>query len=64
MKVIAEGVPAKGMQAWKTMLSERQRHAVASYLYTLRGTQPEGPKAPEGIEVAGSDNPRYNLGTL
>jgi cytochrome c oxidase cbb3-type subunit III len=62
MTVIANGVLEKGMQAWKTMLSERQRYAVASYLYTLRGSQPANPKAPEGVEIPGSDNPKYLLG--
>lgn len=61
MTVIANGVLEKGMQAWKTMLSQRQRYSVASYIYSLRGSTPDAPKAPEGEEVAGSDDPHYNL---
>ena len=61
MYVIAEGVLEKGMQAWKTMLSQSQRHAVASYIYSIRGSNPDAPRAPEGEFVEGSDNPRWGL---
>ncbi len=61
MHVIAEGVLEKGMQSWKNMLSENQRHAVASYIYSLRGSNPDTPRAPEGNLVEGSDNPRWGL---
>lgn len=61
MHVIAEGVLDKGMQAWKNQLSLDQRHAVASYIYDIRGTNPDTPRAPEGEHVPGSDNPRYLL---
>ncbi len=50
VKVIIEGVPAKGMISWKGVLSPDQIQAVASYIYTLRGTTPANPKAPEGTE--------------
>lgn len=48
LRVINEGVLEKGMIAWKTVLKQDQIYAVASYLYTLRGTTPAAPKAPEG----------------
>lgn len=48
LHIINEGVPAKGMITWKNVLSQDQIYAVASYIYTLRGTNPPGPKAPEG----------------
>jgi cytochrome c oxidase cbb3-type subunit 3 len=48
--IINEGVPAKGMISWKTMLGQAQIYAVASYIYTLRGTDPPNPKAPAGEE--------------
>ena len=49
MKVIDKGGrPGKGMEAWEKKLSRSQRHAVASYIYTFRGTTPKSPKAPEG----------------
>ncbi len=61
MRVIENGVLEKGMTAWKNTLSVRQRHAVASYIYTLRGTHPEGPREPQGEEFPGSDSPGYLL---
>jgi cytochrome c oxidase cbb3-type subunit 3 len=61
MHVIAKGVLEKGMQAWENSLSLRQRHAVASYIYSIRGSAPPDPRAPEGELVAGSDDPNYNL---
>ncbi len=44
---IWNGVPAKGMITWKNYLSPDQIHSVASYIYTLRGTNPKNPKPPE-----------------
>lgn len=61
MQIIAKGVLAKGMQAWESSLSLRQRHAVASYIYSIRGSNPPDPRAPEGELVAGSDSPQFNL---
>ncbi len=48
VKVITEGVPAKGMIAWKTQLSRNQILQVTSYVETLKGTNPPNPKAPQG----------------
>jgi cytochrome c oxidase cbb3-type subunit 3 len=48
LRTIINGVPAKGMIAWKTMLKPADIEAVASYVWTLRGTTPANPKAPEG----------------
>ncbi len=62
MYVIENGVLEKGMQAWKSMLSLRQRHAVASYIYSLRGSNPPEPRrAPQGEVVPGSDSPTFQL---
>lgn len=47
---IIEGVPAKGMIPWKTVLSRDDIYAVACFIYTLRGADPPNPKAPEGEE--------------
>jgi cytochrome c oxidase cbb3-type subunit 3 len=44
---IWNGVPAKGMITWKNYLNPKQIEAVASYIYTLRGTNPKNPKPPE-----------------
>ena len=37
VKVIWDGVPAKGMITWKTVLKPDEIQSVASYIYTLRG---------------------------
>ena len=47
--VVSEGVLAKGMPAWSTMLAPEQVEAVVAYVLTLRGTTPASPKAAEGI---------------
>jgi cytochrome c oxidase cbb3-type subunit III len=47
LKVIWNGVPEKGMVTWKGVLKPDQIHAVASYIYTLRGTHPVNAKLPE-----------------
>lgn len=48
MRTITEGVPAKGMITWKNVISPNDIYAVASHIYTLRGSNPPNPKAPEG----------------
>ncbi|MBX3748133.1 MAG: c-type cytochrome [Verrucomicrobiae bacterium] len=47
LRVIWDGVPDKGMVAWKGVLQPAEIHAVASYAYTLRGTDPPNPKPRE-----------------
>ncbi len=47
-KTIKYGVPAKGMISWQTQLNARQIQEVASYILTLKGTNPANPKQPEG----------------
>ena len=47
LKIIINGVPEKGMLSWRSMLKPSEVQAVASYIYTLRGTQPPNPKPPE-----------------
>lgn len=47
-KVIKYGVAAKGMPTWEAQLSPKDMQNVASYILTLRGTNPPNPKAPEG----------------
>jgi len=46
-KTITFGVPAKGMLAWKGVLSDEDLGAVASYVYSIRNTNLPG-KAAEG----------------
>jgi cytochrome c oxidase cbb3-type subunit 3 len=48
VRIVTDGVPAKGMIAWKTTISKQQILEVSSYLLTLKGTNPPNPKAPQG----------------
>ncbi len=48
VKVIQEGVPTKGMIAWKPVLPEKDLLEAASYIYTLKGTNVPNGKAPQG----------------
>ncbi len=57
LKVIINGVPEKGMLTWKTMLKPSEIYAVASYIYTLRGTHPPNPKPPENQVPQGPQKP-------
>jgi cytochrome c oxidase cbb3-type subunit 3 len=47
LQTIWNGVPSKGMVTWKGTLKPGTIYAVASYIYTLRGTHPKNPKPPE-----------------
>jgi len=47
-KTITYGVPSKGMISWQSQLSPKQIQQVASYVLTLKGTNPAGPKEPQG----------------
>lgn len=47
-KTIKYGVPAKGMIAWESQLSPRQMQEVASYILSLKGTNPPNAKEPQG----------------
>jgi len=51
VSLINNGVPAKGMIAWRSILNEKQIHEVSSYIGMLRGTNPPNAKAPEGKKV-------------
>lgn len=45
---IKHGVPDKGMIAWEAQMSLSEIQSVASYILTLKGTNPPNPKAPQG----------------
>lgn len=47
-RTISEGVPAKGMVAWKTQLLPAEMMSLAAYVGTLQGTNPANPKEPQG----------------
>ncbi len=45
---IKAGYPEKGMQSWATDYTPKEMSFLASYIKTLRGTNPPGAKAPQG----------------
>ncbi|MCB0429074.1 MAG: c-type cytochrome [Flavobacteriales bacterium] len=47
-KTIRHGVPEKGMISWESQLSAANIHEVASYVWSLQGSNPPDAKAPEG----------------
>jgi cytochrome c oxidase cbb3-type subunit 3 len=47
-KTVTEGVLEKGMPPWGKVLKPAQLDAVVAYVFTLRGTNPPNPKAPQG----------------
>ncbi len=53
VKIIWDGVPAKGMVTWKSVLKPDEINAIASYIYTLRGAKLLTPgKLPENQQPA------------
>ena len=58
-KTIKYGYPDKGMQSWQTTYSPVQMQQLASYIRSLKGTNPPNPKAPQGDlykEVAAAED--------
>jgi cytochrome c oxidase cbb3-type subunit III len=57
-KTIKYGVPEKGMISWQAQLKPADMQKVASYILTLKGTNPPNPKAPQGViwKEAASDS--------
>lgn len=47
-KTIKYGVPEKGMISWQQQLKPTQMQQVASYILTMKGTNPPGGKDPQG----------------
>ncbi|MEK0420364.1 MAG: hypothetical protein RLZZ161_215 [Bacteroidota bacterium] len=47
-KTITYGVEAKGMKSWKNDIMPADIQKVASYIKSMRGTNPPGAKAPQG----------------
>lgn len=50
-RVIYDGVPEKGMIAWKSQLSVDEIYAATAYVWSLHGTTPAKPKEPQGDKV-------------
>jgi cytochrome c oxidase cbb3-type subunit 3 len=57
LKVIINGVPEKGMITWRGVLKPAEIQAVASYIYTFRGSSPPNPKPPENQQQPDAPNP-------
>ncbi len=51
LNVIKVGVLDKGMPAWEATLKADEQIQVSAFVYSLKGTNPEGAKAPQGEEV-------------
>jgi cytochrome c oxidase cbb3-type subunit 3 len=56
VKIIINGVPAKGMITWRGILKPNDIEAVASYIFTKRGSNPKNPKPPENQQQAAGPN--------
>lgn len=50
-RVVVEGVPDKGMLAWRDQLSPQQIDSVVAFVWSLHGSNPPNPKAPQGLVV-------------
>lgn len=48
VQTLNQGVVEKGMPAWKDVLKGPEILAVASFVYSKKGTTPANPKAPQG----------------
>lgn len=49
--LIRKGIPEKGMPAWEEALKTEEVLAVAAFVKSKIGSQPENPKAPQGEPV-------------
>jgi cytochrome c oxidase cbb3-type subunit 3 len=47
VKTIVNGVPEKGMLTWRGVLKPQEIECVASFIFSLRGSNPPNPKPPE-----------------
>ena len=57
------GRDGKGMISWKGTLKPKQMQEVASYVLSLKGTNPKDPKAPEGEVWVDPNAPKTNATT-
>jgi cytochrome c oxidase cbb3-type subunit 3 len=51
-RVIVEGVLEKGMVAWGNLMTDDEINDVTAFVWSLHGTNPANPKAPDGEFVA------------
>jgi cytochrome c oxidase cbb3-type subunit 3 len=50
LKIVKEGVTAKGMPAWGSVLGQEDQVKIVAYILSLQGSQPTNPKAPQGVK--------------
>jgi cytochrome c oxidase cbb3-type subunit 3 len=55
VRILNNGVPAKGMIAWRGILKEEQILQVSSYVLSLRGTEVPNGKAPQGELITSNE---------
>jgi cytochrome c oxidase cbb3-type subunit 3 len=60
---IKYGVPQKGMISWQSKLSPTDMRDVASYILTMKGSNPPNPKQPEGELYVPEEAPADDLDT-
>jgi cytochrome c oxidase cbb3-type subunit 3 len=53
--IIKHGVPEKGMISWELVFTPKQIQEIASYVHSLRGTNPLNAKKPEGKLYTGEE---------
>jgi len=51
LTIIKDGVMSKGMPAWGSLLSEDELVHLSAYVYSIQGSSPTKPKAPQGNKV-------------
>ena len=51
LAAIRQGFPTKGMPPWENIIPKEDHVALAAYVFSLQGTNPEGGKAPQGERV-------------
>ncbi len=57
LRTISDGVAAKGMPAWGTILGEKKLLDVYAFVRTLRNKNVAGGKAPQGVDESGNPAP-------
>ncbi|MES1219307.1 MAG: c-type cytochrome, partial [Bacteroidota bacterium] len=56
-RTIKYGVDGKGMASWQTNFSPKQIAQIASYIKSLKGTNPPNPKEPQGQPYKEDNSP-------
>lgn len=55
-KTVRDGVDGKGMPAWGPQLSTKELESVVAYIRSIRGSEPDGAKEPEGEKFVPGQN--------